>query len=40
MDNKDFWSVYHEHLEMVAELAGEGGLPGCRTVVLPKFNLK
>ncbi|XP_072235229.1 small subunit processome component 20 homolog [Leuresthes tenuis] len=21
MDNKDFWGVYHEHLEMVAELA-------------------
>lgn len=24
MDNKDFWGVYHEHLEMVAGLAGKG----------------
>lgn len=23
MDNKDFWIVYHEHLEMVAGLAGK-----------------
>jgi len=23
MDNKDFWRVYHEHLEMVAGIAGK-----------------
>lgn len=23
MDNKDFWKVYYEHLEMVAGLAGK-----------------
>lgn len=23
MDNKDFWKVYHEHLEMVAGIAGK-----------------
>lgn len=23
MGNKDFWRVYHEHLEMVAGLAGK-----------------
>ena len=23
MDNKEFWKVYYEHLEMVAGLAGE-----------------
>lgn len=26
MDNKDFWKVYHEHLEMVAGLAGKSFL--------------
>lgn len=28
MDNKDFWRVFHEHLEMVAGLAGEEPTPG------------
>uniref|UniRef100_A0A3Q2YK22 UTP20 small subunit processome component n=1 Tax=Hippocampus comes TaxID=109280 RepID=A0A3Q2YK22_HIPCM len=28
MDNKDFWVVYHEHLEMVAVQAG----PGCDVI--------
>lgn len=23
MDNKDFWVIYYEHLEMVAGLAGK-----------------
>lgn len=32
MDNKDFWRVYHEHLEMVAGLAGKGCLLRCRTL--------
>lgn len=26
MDNKSFWKVYYEHLEMVAGLAGEFSL--------------
>lgn len=26
MDNKSFWNVYYEHLEMVAGLAGEFSL--------------
>uniref|UniRef100_A0A3Q2Q9V5 UTP20 small subunit processome component n=1 Tax=Fundulus heteroclitus TaxID=8078 RepID=A0A3Q2Q9V5_FUNHE len=26
MENKDFWGVYYEHLEMVAELAKESGV--------------
>uniref|UniRef100_A0A4W6DX43 UTP20 small subunit processome component n=1 Tax=Lates calcarifer TaxID=8187 RepID=A0A4W6DX43_LATCA len=30
MDNKNFWTVYHEHLEMVAGLAGKA--PGCDVI--------
>lgn len=39
MENKDFWGVYYEHLEMVAELAGEeGGIhdPLEKVFTLPK----
>uniref|UniRef100_A0A8C7G581 UTP20 small subunit processome component n=1 Tax=Oncorhynchus kisutch TaxID=8019 RepID=A0A8C7G581_ONCKI len=35
MDNKDFWRVYHEQLELVAGLAGECVLiwePGCDVI--------
>uniref|UniRef100_A0A8C7G8H9 UTP20 small subunit processome component n=1 Tax=Oncorhynchus kisutch TaxID=8019 RepID=A0A8C7G8H9_ONCKI len=34
MDNKDFWRVYHEQLELVAGLAGEclQGEPGCDVI--------
>uniref|UniRef100_A0A673WAK9 UTP20 small subunit processome component n=1 Tax=Salmo trutta TaxID=8032 RepID=A0A673WAK9_SALTR len=31
MDNKDFWKVYHEQLELVAGLAGEWE-PGCDVI--------
>uniref|UniRef100_A0A8C7G5K8 UTP20 small subunit processome component n=1 Tax=Oncorhynchus kisutch TaxID=8019 RepID=A0A8C7G5K8_ONCKI len=31
MDNKDFWRVYHEQLELVAGLAGEWE-PGCDVI--------
>ena len=33
MDNKDFWKVYHEHLEMVAELAGKADIDGGTCLV-------
>lgn len=41
MDNKSFWKVYYEHLEMVAGLAGEFSLSllTCYTFP-PVFNLK
>uniref|UniRef100_A0A3Q3Q499 Uncharacterized protein n=1 Tax=Monopterus albus TaxID=43700 RepID=A0A3Q3Q499_MONAL len=36
MDNRDFWKVYYEHLEMVASLAEEEyslqGQPGCDVI--------
>uniref|UniRef100_A0A8C9YSM5 UTP20 small subunit processome component n=1 Tax=Sander lucioperca TaxID=283035 RepID=A0A8C9YSM5_SANLU len=33
MDNKDFWRVYHEQLEMVAGLAGKAACcPGCDVI--------
>lgn len=32
MDNRDFWKIYYEHLELVAGLAGKG-LPPLRVRV-------
>lgn len=34
MDNKDFWMVYHEHLEMVAGLAGKAVLVSQHVIIM------
>lgn len=39
MDNKDFWKVYYEHLEMVAGLAGRSLLLMFQIVPVNGFPL-
>lgn len=38
MNNKDFWKIYYEHLELVAGLAGKGFPPLLVKVPVPEIS--